>query len=297
MSENKILKRVIIVSIFLIVIALLAYTYKDDEKNADANTSKEWHEEYMKYDILHQYSVGETQVIALIDSGISDFQLRKVNKSCSLVKDTSECDTNGHGTMMCSLILGNENIVGIAPYAKLNSYKVVDSSGKIEPEILSEAINMAIKDKVTIINISLGSYFENELVKKAIESAYNSEITVVASSGDYETEDMLFPAKYSRCISVGAIDNELNVWNSTNAPKECTILAPGVDIKTIDADRKVAYTSGTSQATALVSGYIALLKDYASKNDKSVGNDIIKEILNNINQNKLTYMNSFEILK
>ncbi|MDE6231899.1 MAG: S8 family serine peptidase [Lachnospiraceae bacterium] len=148
----------------------------------------------MNYDVLHNYSTGETQTIAFIDSGISDFQLSRINKNCSFVKDVSEYDTNGHGTMMCSIILGYDDIVGIAPHVKLNSYKVVGSSGKIEPEILSEAIHMAVQDNVTIINISLGSYFDNEFVKDAIIKAYDSGITVVASTGDYETGDMLFPA-------------------------------------------------------------------------------------------------------
>lgn len=259
--------------------------------------SAEWYEDYMDYDALHKYSIGETQVIALIDSGISEFQLSNINKSCSLVQDISEFDTNGHGTMMCSLIKGYDDIAGIAPNAKINSYKVVNSSGKIEPQILSEAICKAVQDNVTIINVSLGSYFDNEYVKNAVIKAYDSGITVVASSGDYETEDMLFPAKYDNCISVGAINKSLNIWDDTNAPEKCTILAPGTDIKTIDANKNVAYTSGTSQATALISGYISLLKDYGLKNNINIDNNILKDLLQNINNNRLTYKNSFETLK
>ena len=86
---------------------------------------------------------------------------KKVKKYFDLTDEKNGIDNNGHGTMMCSLILGNKGLLGIAPEVQLYSYKVVDSSGKVKPQVLARAINRTINDKVNIINISLGSYFEN----------------------------------------------------------------------------------------------------------------------------------------
>lgn len=134
-------------------------------------------------------------------------------------------------------------------------------------------------------------------MKNAVTNANNQDILVIASSGDYETADMLFPPKYNNCISVGAINKNLESWESTNALKECTILAPGVDIKTLDVKKEYSYTSGTSQSTALISGYISLLKDYAMKKNIVLSNQSIRDILQKINKGDLSYCNAFENLK
>lgn len=252
-------------------------------ENSYTRKSKNWHEEYMEYETLHRKTKGKSQVIALIDSGISNFQKSKVATSYCVANDSNDLDENGHGTMMCSLILGADNLPGIAPQAKVYSYKVVDKSGKVEPEILSKAIDKAIKDDVTIINISLGSYFNNEKIKKSIKNAIKSGIIVVASSGDYETDDMMYPAKYEDCISVGAIDNKLDAWEGTNAIDQCDILAPGVNVYTMLDTGDLAETTGTSQSTALISGYVALIKDYGINCGVDLNVKDVKEILKNIN--------------
>lgn len=112
--------------------------------------------------------------------------------------------------MMYTLILGDTGVSSISPNVQLYSYKVVDSSGKVEPKILAKAIDKAVNDNVTIINISLGSYFDNKEIQTAIKNASEAGIIIVASLGDYETEiHSLYPARYNECISVGAIDKKL----------------------------------------------------------------------------------------
>lgn len=167
---------------------------------------------------------------------------KKVKKYFDLTDEKNGIDNNGHGTMMCSLILGNKGLLGIAPEVQLYSYKVVDSSGKVKPQVLARAINRTINDKVNIINISLGSYFEN-------------------------------------------------------AEKDCDILAPGVDINTTLNTGEMSITTGTSQSTALISGYIALIKDYALNNGCELHQEDIKKILHKIKDNKLSYSGGINMMK
>lgn len=248
MSERGILitKIVAVVVAASVLIGTGFVVFNNSDTEADS-----WQAQVMQYDDLHNLSRGENVVIALIDSGVSSSQLDMKN----VVEKVSDgdLDINGHGTMMCSLIVGDvDGVAGIAPDATVYSYMVVDNEdGKVDSEKLYEAINQAINDKVDIINISLGSFKENEKVRTAIEAALSEGIIVVSSAGDYEAADMLFPANMDGVISVGALDKEGQPWSSNNATDECTIVVPGVDIPTIDNTGIISATSGTSQASSI----------------------------------------------
>lgn len=260
-------------------------------------TSGQWQVEQLNYEKMHLKSNGSSQTIAIIDSGISEFQKSQVISNVNFTQDNTDFDTNGHGTMMCSLLLGyKENITGIAPEANIRIYKVVSADGKIEAEILAKAINKAIDDNVTIINISLGSYKLNDDVREAINRAYQNEIIVVAASGDYNANDMLYPAKMEQVVSVGAINEKGIVWEDTNAIQECDILAPGVSVLTINNEKDVFLTNGTSQATAIISGYISLLKDYSEVKGKELMFSDIQSILGEINHGKASYLDGFDYI-
>lgn len=69
-------------------------------------------------------------------------------------------------------------------------------------------------------------------------------------------------------ISVGALDEDLSILDMTSGSDFTVINAPGENVKTLDVNGEVFHSSGTSQATTLISGYIALLKGYAFKNNK-----------------------------
>ena len=258
---------------------------------SDNTTSSQWQVDFMDYNELHKYSTGENTVIALIDSGISEFQSSTINKNVKESIDDSIYDVNGHGTMMYSLLSGYENeILGISPNAQINSYKVVDKTGVINGDVLANAIISAHKDDVDIINISLGSFHSNPKVKKAIDDAVNDGIIVIASSGDYAANDMLFPANQENVISVGAIDEHKKVWNQSNAYESCDILAPGVDILTLDANKKIFNSTGTSQATALISGYVSLILSYAKEKGCNIDYCDILEKVHRISKCESTYL-------
>lgn len=235
----------VVIFLLCIVGAYLSYSFN----------SKPWHEKYIDYSNVCKFSTGGSQVIALIDSGISKDQEKLVLNNINLVNDYNY-DENGHGTILLSLLKGNEanSINAIAEDVKVISIKIMDEEGKSDKGLLLKAIKWAIEQKATVINISMGSYLEDHNIQMAIQEAINNGITVIASSGDYETEDMLFPAKMEDVISVGALDMNFKVWDGTNASDKCDILAPGVEIKSVSLDGKLIYTTGTSQATAIVSG-------------------------------------------
>jgi len=92
-----------------------------------------WNAELLNYKELHKYTTGKSQKIALIDSGVSVFQMQKDNKN-SIVLNGDSYDENGHGTMMYSIIKGYEDkIIGVAPDVDIVSIKVLSKDEQLKP--------------------------------------------------------------------------------------------------------------------------------------------------------------------
>lgn len=89
----------------------------------------------------------------------------------------------------------------------------------------------------------------------------------------------------------------MDAWEGTNAIDQCDILAPGVNVYTMLDTGDLAETTGTSQSTALISGYVALIKDYGINCGVDLNVKDVKEILKNINDNKMTYSEGLDLVK
>ncbi|WP_369435956.1 S8 family peptidase [Lysinibacillus fusiformis] len=267
--------------------------FSSDYKNKSEGDSP-WELSWLDYEELHKLSTGHSQTIAIIDTGINSIYSGNLKFEKSLVDKTIE-DTDGHGTMMYSIIKGiNANIEGISPNVQIMVIKVMNDDNSVAPTTIKNAIELAIQKDASIINLSIASHFEDTDITEKIKSAVNKGITVVASSGDYSNTELIYPAILDEVVSVGAIDASVNVLDLTSGSKATTINAPGHEISTINLNETLIKTSGTSQATALISGYIALLKDYAFLKNKKLSNDIIISLLESINSQELTYLQALE---
>lgn len=290
-KRNKKIFKIVILLLIILLISCFTLLVIKNRINEDKYG---WVTNYMDYHSLHEFSLGENQRIALIDSGISDFQYKQSISTIHKSLIGSDADDIGHGTMMFSIIKGWGNgIMGIAPNSDILSIKVTDHDGTMNPSLVIDAIQLAIDNKCSIINLSLGTYVFNEDINIIITEAINQNITVVAASGDYMHDELLFPANVSGVISVGALTKDDKAWQYSNGKTICTILAPGDDIKVINMEEEIINTSGTSQSTAIISGYIALLKDYWDRNNVKYSNADIITLLEDINLQKINYKTPF----
>lgn len=170
-------------------------------------------------------------------------------------------DIHGHGTHVAGIIQS------IAPKTNLMILKYYDpkSSGEDNMNNTVKAIRYAIQMKAKIINYSGGGITKNPDEELAIREAQQQGILFVAAAGNEKSNSDIhgfYPADYglSNIISVTAIDQNNKVLSSSNYGRNSVdIAAPGQSIISTLPGGKFGTMTGTSQATAFVTGTAALI--------------------------------------
>ena len=281
-------------TIMITIIGALLLTGCSSKGDSKVTSNETWYSKTMNFDELSKYSDGDSQLIAFVDSGISpkleEQYADRIIYTYDIVHDSQDVhDTDAHGTKIASIACncGNFGVSGLATKSKMLIYKVTDEHGKTKSKYLSKAIRDAVDHNATIINISIGGYKNDADIEKSVNYALEHDVTVVAAAGDYGDKDLLYPAKYEGVISVQGLDSNLNLWSNSNHEDTATLTFPCENIESIDISNDSSLfkstSSGTSQATALASAYIALIKDYyLDSYDKKLTNieliDTLKEI-------------------
>lgn len=180
-------------------------------------------------------------------------------------------DNHGHGSHIAGIIgaeAGNgTGIAGIAPKVSLMILKYYDPKVPKTDNLKNtvEAIRYAIKQRVNVINYSGGGTEFSKDEHDAIEEARQAGILFVAAAGNERSNSDKFkyyPADYelSNIISVTAIDPGTEVLPSSNYGIETVdIAAPGQNILSTLPNNSYGYMTGTSQATAFVTGAAVLV--------------------------------------
>lgn len=179
-------------------------------------------------------------------------------------------DNHSHGTHIAGIIGAeagnNKGISGISPHVSLMILKYYDpkvsSSDNLKNTV--NAIRYATKMGAKIINYSGGGTEFSKDEYEAIKKAQEQEILFVAAAGNEKSNSDKFhyyPADYklSNIISVTAIDPSTEVLSTSNYGIDTVdIAAPGQNILSTLPNNVYGYMTGTSQATAFVSGAAVL---------------------------------------
>lgn len=171
-----------------------------------------------------------------------------------------------HATAVQSLIAGSgDTLAGISPAATTVTLPVLSADGTGDTYTLAKAIVDAVDQGADIINMSVGSYGDSDILRDAVAYATSKGVVLVAAAGNDALDQVCYPARYDGVIAVGAIDASGQHMEFSNTGTEIDITAPGVAI--LVASTNVAgeeLMSGTSMATPLVSGALAALASVES---------------------------------
>ena len=225
-------------------------------------------------------------IVAVIDTGIDP---NHKSLSTNIWHDTAEKkpeifgwnfvsdqpnpnDEHGHGTHVAGIIGAitdsTSGVSGVAHRVSIMPVKYYSDAnpGAVNLKNTIKAINYAVEHGARIINYSGGGPEFSEDEYLAIKRAESKGILFVAAAGNEhqntdQTENYYYPSAYrlSNIISVAATDIHNNLLASSNWGKNVDVGAPGENIFSTLPGGKYGYMTGTSQATAFVTGLAALL--------------------------------------
>ncbi len=247
------------------VIAAVPYPARDRIRSA------QWHLAALGIATAHRTAVGNGVTVALIDTGVrakhEDLN-DGVRPGLDVLPDPlgdGRDDIDGHGTMMAGIIAGRghadgSGVLGIAPGSMILPIRA-PINAHASHEYLVRAVAFAASRGAGVLNLSF-STSDDEFLRKAVQAAVDADLVVVAGSGNLgDAVEGDFPGRYPEVLTVGATGRDGRVAGFSVTGPQVDLVAPGVEIVTTGIGRSGYYRgSGTSEATAVVSGAAALVR-------------------------------------
>lgn len=257
--------------------------------------------------------------VAVIDSYFDlthpEFRGIRISNPISIEKGTTDVSPNPnanqgafcHGTHVAGIIAGQMNndiySCGISPNCTIMPISLGMNMNSVT---LVEGVLYALYQGADVINVSIGSMFDENLInamspeeqlnysktvglsmEKAWDYIYNMldqrNCMIVWSAGNCKCFELMDNSKRNKnTIKVEAVDQNLNKADFSNYGNiiseninEAIISAPGVDILSTTPYRTAMSMSGTSMAAPIVTGAVALMKSV----DPTLTNQEIIDIL------------------
>lgn len=207
-------------------------------------------------------------LVAVVDTGV-DFTHPRFRGIVASGKDMAtngtQVDVNGHGTHVAGIVVevaGSSNVEILAL-----KYFSTTNTGKMNLDYATAAINYAVEHRARVINYSGGGPIPSFQEYLALRRAQNAGVLVVVAAGNngVDSDDPLrryYPCAYrlSNIICVAATDPDDQLLSTSNYGLHHTdVAAPGLEIVSSAPGGGYASMTGTSQATAFVTGVAAAL--------------------------------------
>lgn len=176
--------------------------------------------------------------------------------------DNDPIDVSGHGTHVAGIVgAAADNDIGIAGIAWNCTLMPIRGAGVagIRDNRSAAAIVYAVDNGARVINMSWGGRDRSFVLRDAVDYAYARGVLMVAASGNESEGDSIFPAGYRKVMSVAATEQHKQRFYRSNFGASIDIGAPGNVILSTHINERYRSLSGTSMATAHVSGVAALV--------------------------------------
>ncbi|MDC1419705.1 S8 family serine peptidase [Euryarchaeota archaeon] len=285
-----------------------------------------WEDEYREITGINnvEYLDGSGITLCIVDSGIDmnhpgleGLKLEKWSDFVNQIEDPY--DDEGHGTAMAGIIVAKNGLKGNAQGVTLLVAKAIDKDGTGTDQIISQSVDWCVENGAHIISLSLGGeqgfgagIFTTDALEQSVENALDLGVFIVAAAGnDGENDDgdVESPGSVGDVICVGGITRDGDIWKGSsigdndgrffpnpifprsNPDKKPEIVAPSQEVPILMAsgvgnNNWWGWSSGTSAATAWVSGSLSLLlEEYPElQRQNNDGRESIEEVKNLLSQ-------------
>jgi len=231
--------------------------YNDPYSNLQHNVAQ------MAVAEAHAMSRGANVRVAVIDTGVAidhpDLPTNILTRNF-VDNDGRAFSSDAHGTAVAGVIAAvtdnGVGIVGIAPDARLLLFKacwradIAGTRAECNSFTLAQALAAAVETHADIINLSLAGP-SDPLLTRLVGRAVDAGIIIVGAVPADGLRNT-FPTNIAAVIAVDAIEN--------GHANPSILLAPGRDVISLAPEGHYDFFSGSSLATAEVSGLVALLR-------------------------------------
>jgi subtilisin family serine protease len=178
-------------------------------------------------------------------------------------------DYHGHGTHCAGTIAALANngtgIAGLNWNAQILAVKVVNNSGSGSATTAADGVTFATDNGADIISMSLQYYnlAAGHPLETAVAYAYDSGVLPIAAAGNFQAPGTIaYPAKFAKCMAIGATNHNDLKWSGSNTGPEIDITAPGQAVYSLWKNSGNSTQSGTSMATPHVAALASLIVSY-----------------------------------
>lgn len=239
-------------------------------------------------------STGAAIRVAVLDTGVDMLHpdlIHCIKLTRSFVPGHDVQDRHGHGTHCIGLVAGPSQPTagpryGIAPGAHIFAGKVLNDQGRGNDAQILAGIEWALTQECKVISLSLGSPTEpDDTYSYAYETvakrALNRGCTIVAAAGNDSRRSEGYirrvssPANCPTIMAVAALRSDETPAEFSNRGRqsepgwEVDVGAPGVEVLSSFTGGGTRRLSGTSMATPIVAGVLALIAEAAPQSTPS----------------------------
>lgn len=253
----------------------------------DTYADRLWALNYININALWQAAEGGGVIVAVLDTGIDgnhEDLNGQVAGTANFTDSATASDIHGHGTHIAGIIAAQSDnglgVAGIAPESRLLNVKVADDAGRCQASAIAQGVIWAVDNGALVINMSLELRETSAELEQAINYAWEHGAVIIAAAGNEGSQTPVYPAAYENVIAVAATNQTDTLAPLSNYGDWVALAAPGNEIYSTLPGNEYGYKTGTSFATAYVSGLAAILFDTVSdSNGDGYLNDEVRAAL------------------
>jgi filamentous hemagglutinin family protein len=211
----------------------------------------------------HRLASGSNITVAVIDSDV-DRDHAELAGTIAERFDATESDprAHSHGTAMAGAIVSRDRLLGVAPGARIlavRAFSETQATAEATTLTILKGIEWAVSQGARVINMSFAGPYDPSL-ERALKDATARGVVLIAATGNAGPKSPpLWPGADPNVIAVTATDSGDKLFRQANRGPYVSVASPGVEILAPAPQAGYQMSTGTSIATAHVSGVVALM--------------------------------------